>query len=103
MRNNSTLLHRLQLWYSDHPDSPAQFYKDSDQKWQPISVRAYWLQVVRIALFLERKKAQTIKSTEHDRVAIFAPNSPEWVHWELGTWLAGMISVGIHPNTLKSD
>ena len=103
MRNNTTILHRLQLWFSDQPDSPAQFYKDSDQKWQPISVRAYWLQVVRIALFLQRKKAQARTSSDHDRVVIFAPNSPEWVHWELGTWLAGLVSVGIHPNTLKSD
>jgi len=103
MRNNSTLLHRLQLWYSDHPDSPAQFYKDVDQKWQAVSVRAYWLQVIRIALFLERKKSKSTLSSDHDRVAIFAPSSPEWVHWELGAWLAGMISVGIHPNTLKAD
>ncbi len=100
MRNNSTILHRLQLWFSDQPESPAQFYKDSEQKWQPISVRAYWLQVIRIALFLQRKNTQ---NSDQMRVAIFAPNSPEWVHWELGTWLAGMVSVGIHPNTLSSD
>ena len=103
MRNNSTLLHRLQLWYSDQPDSAAQYYKDSNQKWQPISVRVYWLQVIRIAIYLQRKKEQLSKSTGDDRVVIFAPNSPEWVHWELGTWLAGMISIGIHPTTLKSD
>ena len=103
MRNNSTILHRLQLWFSDQPDCGAQYYKDAEQKWQPISVRAYWLQVIRIALFLERKKEALSSSDDQLRVAIFAPNSPEWVHWELGTWLTGMISVGIHPNTQKSD
>ncbi len=66
-------------------------------------MRAYWLQVIRIALFLERKKTQMVNPSDHDRVVIFAPNSPEWVHWELGTWLAGMVSVGIHSNTLKPD
>lgn len=103
MRNNTTLLHRLHLWFTDQPDSPAQFYKDAEQKWRPISVRAYWLQVVRIALFLQRKKLIKENNSDASRVAIFAPNSPEWVHWELGSWLAGVISVGIHPNTLNND
>jgi long-chain acyl-CoA synthetase len=101
MRNNSTLLHRLQLWFSDQPDSPAQFYKSPEQKWQSISVRAYWLQVVRIALYLQRLNPDGNHSDK--RIVIFAPNSPEWVHWELGSWLAGMLSAGIHPNTLKAD
>jgi long-chain acyl-CoA synthetase len=101
MRNNSTILHRLQLWFSDQPDSAAQFYKDAEQKWQPISVRVFWLQVVRIALYLNRRNQN--ESTIQERVAIFAPNSPEWVHWELGIWLSGKISAGIHPNTLKTD
>jgi long-chain acyl-CoA synthetase len=100
MRNNSTILHRLHLWFSDQPEAPAQFYKDADQKWCPITVKSYWLQVIRIAIFLERR----IPSPgSRGRVAIFAPNSPEWVHWELGTWLAGMISIGIHANTLRNE
>jgi len=100
MRNNTTLLHRLHLWFSDQPDAPAQYYKDADQKWKSISVRAYWLQVIRIAIYLQRRKNEGLDS---ERVVIFAPNSPEWVHWELGTWLAGMISVGIHSSTLKDE
>ena len=103
MRNNTTILHRLQLWFSDQPDYPAQYYKDADSKWQSISVKAYWLQVVRIALFLERKNVTSPKAEGDQRVVIFAANSPEWVHWELGVWLSGMISVGVHPNTPKSD
>ncbi len=100
MRNNSTILHRLHLWYLDQPEAAAHYYKDADQKWQPIPVRAYWLQVVRIAVFLQRKLDQ---DDRQKRVAIFAPNSPECVHWELGTWLAGMLSVGIHAHTLRGE
>jgi long-chain acyl-CoA synthetase len=100
MRNNSTLLHRLHLWFLDQPEAPAQYYKDADQKWQPISVRAYWLQVVRVALYLQRKLGQ---GDAQKRLAIFAPNSPEWVHWELGAWLANVLSVGIHSNTLRAE
>src|SRR4051812_17861497 len=95
MRNNSTILHRLHLWYHDHPDQAAQYYKDSNQKWQPVSVRMFWTQVVRIAVYLKEQKLK--------RVVIFAANSPEWIHWEMGAWLAGGISIGIHPNTPKND
>jgi long-chain acyl-CoA synthetase len=98
MRDNSTILHRLYLWYLDQPNAEAQLYKDENQNWQAIQVRQYWLNVVRIALALQRRGIQV-----GDRVAIYALNSPEWVQWELGTWLAGGVSISLHPNTPDLD
>ena len=98
MRDSSTLLHRLYLWYLDAPATSAHHYKDEDQKWKTITVKNYWLQVVRIALALQKEGLK-----EGDRVLIYALNSPEWVQWELGVWLAGGISAGVHPNTHAQD
>ena len=94
MRESKTLLHRLSLWSNDAPAAPAHYYKDENHQWQSISVKSFWLQVVRIALSLQKEGIQ-----KGDRVLIYAMNSPEWIHWEMGIWLAGAISVGIHPNT----
>jgi long-chain acyl-CoA synthetase len=60
---------------------------------------AFWRQVVRIALYL---RSNGITSAQ-DRVVVYAFNSPEWVQWELGTWLSGGMSVGIHPSTSLND
>lgn len=98
MRENSTILHRLYLWYLDQPNVEAQLYKDENQNWQAIKVKSYWLNVVRIALEIQ---SRGIKPGE--RIAIYALNSPEWVQWELGVWLAGCASVSIHPNTHELD
>ena len=98
MRDNSTILHRLHLWYLDQPEGEAQYYKDNENHWQVIRVKSLWNQVSRVALFLREKKIGP-----GDRVVLYALNSPEWIQWELGTWLAGAVSVGIHPNTNQSD
>jgi long-chain acyl-CoA synthetase len=98
MRDNSTILHRLYLWYLDQPNVEAQLYRDENQNWQPIRVKQYWLNVVRIARAIQN---HGIKPGE--KIAIYALNSPEWVQWELGTWLAGCVSISIHPNTGDLD
>ena len=98
MRNSSTLLHRLYLWFLDTPNAPAQIYKKHEQKWHTVTVADFWLQVVRIAHYL-----QVIGLQRGDRVVLYAMNSPQWVQWELGAWLAGCISTGIHPSTSQRD
>lgn len=98
MRNNSTILHRLNLWALDQPEQPALYYQEAENVWKAITAQSYWLQIVRFALAL---KEFGIKPGE--RVMIFALNSPEWIQWELATWLVGAISVGIHPTTPGVD
>ncbi len=103
MRDSSTLLHRLQLWYLDDPEAVAQVFKRTeknhgDENWQEITVRAMWLQVVRIARYLEKSGCKA-----GDRIALYAMNSPEIVQWELGIWLMGGASMGIHPNVAERD
>ena len=98
MRDNSTILHRLYLWAIDQPNQPALYYQEADSVWKAVSTRSYWLQTIRYAFALE---AFGIKSG--DRVMLYAFNSPEWIQWELATWLVGGISVGLHPNTPSSD
>ncbi len=98
MRDNSTILHRLQLWAHDQPKQDALYFKDPDANWAAISAEAYWLQAVRFALALEKSGIKA-----GDRVMLYALNSPEWVQWEMGIWLVGAISVGVHPNTTGHD
>lgn len=98
MRENSTLLHRLYLWYLDQPNVEAQLYKDENQNWQPIRVKQFWLSVVRIARSIQSHDVQP-----GDKIAFYALNCYEWVQWELATWLAGAVSVSIHPNTTELD
>ena len=98
MRDNSTILHRLQTWAMDQPEQAALYHQEADHSWKPITSRAYWLQTVRFALALQESGIQA-----GDRVMIYALNSPEWIQWELATWLAGAISVGLHPNTPGID
>lgn len=103
MRDSSTLLHRLHLWYLDDPEAIAQVFKRSekshgDEHWQEITVRVMWLQVVRIAKYLEKSGCKA-----GDRIALYAMNSPEIVQWELGIWLMGGVSVGVHPNSTDQD
>lgn len=102
MRNSATLLHRLSLWAHDQPESPAHRFrnpkKDAQQGWTAITAYAFWYQVVRTALYLQAEGLE-----RGDRVLIYASNSPEWVQWELGTVLAGGVSVGVHPNISESE
>lgn len=98
MRDNSTLLHRLQLWAIDQPEQIAFYYKTSESHWSSVSTAVHWAKVIRIAEGL--KKSGLVRG---DRVWIYALNSPEWVQWELGILLAGMVSIGVHPNLPDHD
>jgi long-chain acyl-CoA synthetase len=98
MRDNSTLLHRLNLWAEDQPGQAALHYKLENGAWGTLTALDYWRNVVRIA---EGLQAQGLQRGE--RVIIYATTSPEWLQWELGILLAGCISVGIHPNLSEKD
>jgi long-chain acyl-CoA synthetase len=97
MRDQGTILHRLRLWASDQPQQEALFFRE-ESGWTPIPVGRYWGQVARFALAL-----RDFGIERGDRVMLYAQNSPEWVQWELAVWLAGGISVGVHPHTLESE
>jgi long-chain acyl-CoA synthetase len=98
MRDTSTILHRLKIWAQDQPQQPALHYKEEEGVWGTVTVDRYWRQVVRVALSL-----QASGLGPGDRVVIYGQNSPEWVQWELGTWLMGAISVGVHPHTTEHE
>jgi len=97
MRDNSTILHRLKIWARDQPQQEALYFRD-EHGWSPIVASLYWNQVVRFALALRDFGVE-----RGDRVMLYAQNSPEWVQWELATWLAGGVSVGVHPHTLEAE
>jgi long-chain acyl-CoA synthetase len=98
MRDTSTILHRLRIWAQDQPQQPALHYKVEEGQWGTVTVDRYWRQVVRIALSLADSGV-----APGDRVMIYGQNSPEWVQWELGIWLRGGISVGVHPHTTEHE
>lgn len=98
MRDTSTILHRLKIWAQDQPQQPALHYKVEEGHWGTVTVDRYWRQVVRVALSLRESGARA-----GDRIMIYGQNSPEWVQWELGTWLMGAISVGVHPHTTEHE
>ncbi|NDF15775.1 hypothetical protein EB061_10710, partial [bacterium] len=98
MRDTSTILHRLQIWARDQPQQPALHYKEEDGLWGTVTIDRYWRQVVRVALSLRAFGVVT-----GERIMIYGQNSPEWVQWELGTWLLGAISVGVHPHTTEHE
>ena len=98
MRDNSTILHRLRNWAKDQPASEALHHREDDSGWTAIQASAYWRQVVRFAVALRDSGIN-----RGDRVMIYAQNSPEWVQWELAVWLAGAVSVGVHPHTSELE
>ncbi len=97
MRDQSTLLHRLKLWAGDQPQQEALVFRD-EAGWTPIVASQYWMQVVRFAIAI-----RDFGLERGERVMLYAQNSPEWVQWELAVWLAGGISVGVHPHTRDAE
>jgi long-chain acyl-CoA synthetase len=98
MRETSTILHRLKIWAHDQPQQPALHYKIEEGVWETLSADRYWHQVVRVALSLVQYGVR-----RGERIFIYGQNSPEWVQWELGTWLMGAMSVGVHPHTTEHE
>lgn len=98
MRDSSTILHRLYLWSQDQPQTHAHYFRADSNNWTSISARSFWIQVVRVALYL-----RSLDFERGDRVLIYAMNSPEWIQWELGVVLAGGTSIGIHPSLSEAD
>lgn len=98
MRDSSTILHRLYLWSQDQPQTHAHHFRTEAGQWASISARSFWIQVVRVALYLK-----SLDFKPGDRVLLYAMNSPEWIQWELGVVLAGGMSIGIHPSLSEPD
>ncbi len=93
----ATVLHRLAKWAEATPDLPGQRYKQNGE-WKSITAREYCDRVYHLALFLESKGITT-----QDIGAIFAYNSPEWVHMDLAMLLMGGKSAGLYPNSTPKD
>lgn len=97
VRPGPTVLHRLKDWADSKPTSPAQGYKVGDH-WRMLTAREYCDRVYHLALFLLSKGF-----TSRDVGAIFAYNSPEWVHADLAMMLLGGRSAGLYPNSTPKD
>lgn len=93
----STVLHRLYEWAQSSPNDIAQKYLEGNS-YKNITSKEYWDNIYYLALFLESKGV-----TREDIGAIFAYNSPWWVHFELATVLLGAKSVGLYPNFAFKD
>lgn len=93
----TTLLHRLADWARTAPQAPAQKYKAGGE-WKTITAAEYLERVFHLGLFLESKGVTSAESG-----AIFAYNSPQWVHTELGLVLLGARSAGLYPNSTQKD
>ncbi len=93
----STLLHELFHWGQQFPDAPAQRFKESGS-WKTITAREYADRVYYMASYLESQGFQA-----SDVSVIFAYNSPEWVHVDLGMVLLGGKSSGLYPNSSLAD
>ncbi|MEK6705356.1 MAG: long-chain fatty acid--CoA ligase [Bdellovibrionota bacterium] len=92
-----TVLHRLNRWAIETPDSEAQRFKKGG-KWVPISAKEYMDSVHALACFMESKGI-----TSSDIGCVLAPNRPQWVHVELGMLLVGGKSAGLYPNSTSKD
>ena len=96
-RPGPTVLHRLKEWADSKPSSSAQGYKVGDH-WRVLTAREYCDRVYHLALFLQSKGFSS-----QDVGAIFAYNSPEWVHADLAMLLLGGRSAGLYPNSTPKD
>ncbi len=92
-----SILHRLADWAQTAPTAPAQRYKVNGE-WRTISAREFRDRVFHLALYLE---SQGIGPGHAG--AVFAYNSPEWVHVDLATLLTGARSAGLYPNSTAKD
>ncbi|MEN9722837.1 MAG: Family ership [Pseudomonadota bacterium] len=92
-----TILHRLKEWADAKPSSAAQAYKRGDE-WRVLTAREFCDRVYHLALFFESRGF-----TKDDIGAIFAYNSPEWVHADLAMLLLGGKSAGLYPNSTAKD
>lgn len=92
-----TLLHRLNEWAIEAPDSAAQSVKRGGE-WKSISAKDFNDRVYYLALYLESRGFGP-----QDLSAILAFNSPEWVTQELAIVLLGGKSAGLYPNSTQKD
>lgn len=94
---STTLLHRLNDWAKEAPDSAAQRMKRGGE-WKSISAKEFNDRVYYLALYLESRGFSS-----NDLSAIFAFNSPEWVTQEFAIVLLGGKSAGLYPNSTTKD
>lgn len=92
-----TVLHRLSRWADADPKAVAQRYKQNNT-WHPITAREFRDRVHFLAAYLESRGV-----TREHAGAVFAYNSPEWVHTDLALLLVGAKSAGIYPNANSKD
>ena len=93
----STILHRLDQWAKESPDSVAQRYK-AGGTWHPITAREFRDRVHHLALFLLSKDVSSA-----DAGAILSYNCPQWVQTELAMLLIGAKNAGLYPNSTPKD
>jgi long-chain acyl-CoA synthetase len=93
----STILHRLQSWASEEPNSISMRYKKNGH-WTDVTAKEYRDHVFYLALYLE-----SIGFTSSDTSAILSYNKPEWVEMDLAPLLIGGKSAGLYPNASFKD
>lgn len=93
----TTLIDLLANWADEAPQAVAQTYKVNGIR-QNITAKEYAERVYWLALYL-----QSMGIGKDDVGVILAYNSPQWVHSELATILAGGKSAGVYPNSNQKD
>ena len=93
----STLLHRLNSWANENPDSKAQCFK-SKGIWRSYTASEMRERITCLAKFF---KAHGFGSG--DVGLLFAYNSPNWTQCDLALMLAGGASAGIYTNASEGQ
>ncbi len=93
-----TVLHRLNRWAQESPESVAQRTRTASGDWKPITAREFRDRVYHLALFLRSRGVDASSAS-----CILAYNSPEWVHLDLAALLLRAKSAGLYPNSTAKD
>ncbi|MBI2606058.1 MAG: long-chain fatty acid--CoA ligase [Deltaproteobacteria bacterium] len=96
-----TVLHRLNRWAVEAPESTAQRFKEwskQNSPWKTYSAREFMDRVFHLAVYLESRGIRP-----GDSGAIYSYNCPQWVQLELALMLIRAKSAGIYPNSTQKD
>ncbi|MEW6131255.1 MAG: AMP-dependent synthetase/ligase [Acidobacteriota bacterium] len=72
----------------------AVFYERRQNTWQPITWNEFFTHAVDFACGLK-----ALGFTENNSVGVFMSNRPQWAYADVGTIIAGGISVGLYPTS----